>query len=97
MTINVDNLVVKQQHRPGGSDVYNFEDCVVTASERSGVQMDPNDIESGEAEELPNEMTARSQNALPCFAGGPHNSLCVVCWLCSAMPFPLGDLSVVFW
>ena len=33
--------------------------------------------------ELPNEMTARSQNALPCFAGGPHNSLCVVCWLCS--------------
>ena len=47
--------------------------------------------------ELPYEMTARSKNSLPCFAGGPHNSLCVVCWLCSAMPFLLGDLSGEFW
>ena len=34
----------------GGSEVYNFEDCVVTASERSGINVDPAGIESGEAE-----------------------------------------------
>ena len=50
VTINVNNLVVKQQHREGGSEVYNFEDCVVTASERTGIQIDPDEIENGEAE-----------------------------------------------
>ena len=50
VTINAENLVVKQQQRVGGSEVYNFEDCAVTASERSGIKIDPEGIESGEAE-----------------------------------------------
>ena len=50
VTINAGNLVVKQQQRVGGSEVCNFEDCVVTASERSGIKVDPDGIESGEAE-----------------------------------------------
>ena len=50
VTINAGNLVVKQQRRVGGSEVYNFEDCVVTASERTGINVDTDGIESGEAE-----------------------------------------------
>ena len=50
VVINSDNLVVKQQQRAGGSEIYNFEDCVVTANERTGIEVDPNGIESGEAE-----------------------------------------------
>ena len=48
--INSDSLVVKQQQRVGGSEIYNFEDCVVTANERTGIKVDPDGIESGEAE-----------------------------------------------
>ena len=43
-------MVVKQQQRVGGSEIYNFEDCVVTANERTGIRIDPDGIESGEAE-----------------------------------------------
>ena len=50
VTINSGSLVVKQQQRVGGSEVYNFEDCVVTANERTGIKIDPDGIESGEAE-----------------------------------------------
>ena len=50
VTINAGSLVVKQQQRAGGSEVYNFEDCVVTANERTGIKIDPDGIESGEAE-----------------------------------------------
>ena len=48
--INSGSLVVKQQQRVGGSEIYNFEDCVVTANERTGIKIDPDGIESGEAE-----------------------------------------------
>ena len=39
----------------GGSEIYNFEDCVVTANERTGIKIDPDGIESGEAEVQRNE------------------------------------------
>ena len=48
--INSGSLVVKQQQRVGGSEIYNFEDCVVTTNERTGIMVDPDGIESSEAE-----------------------------------------------
>jgi hypothetical protein len=45
--INSDNLVVKQQQRAGGSEIYNFEDCVVTANERTGMSAKNSNLDLG--------------------------------------------------
>ena len=37
--INSGSLVVKQQQRVGGSEIYNFEGCVATANERTGIKL----------------------------------------------------------